>query len=41
VNQYLVSRLNDPDPHVRAEALIAYAHSTTAYHTLGKDRVQP
>jgi hypothetical protein len=32
--------LDDPDAHVRAAALVAYADSTTAYHTLGKDRVQ-
>lgn len=40
VNQYLVKLLDDPDPHVRATALVSYADSTTAYHTLGKERVQ-
>jgi hypothetical protein len=40
VNHYLVKLLDDPDPHVRASALVAFADSTTAYHTLGKDRVQ-
>ena len=40
VNQYLVKLLDDPDPHVRASALVAFADSTTAYNTLGKDRVQ-
>lgn len=39
INRYLVGRLNDPDPHVRAMALVSWADSTTAYHTLGKDSV--
>ena len=37
VNQYLVGRLDDPDPHVRAVAVVSYADSTTAFHTAAKD----
>jgi hypothetical protein len=40
VSQYLVKRLDDPDPRVRAVAVATYANSTTAYHTATKDRVQ-
>ncbi len=40
VNQYLVGRLDDPDPHVRAVAVVSYADSTTAFHTAAKDRVE-
>jgi hypothetical protein len=40
INQYLVKLLDDPEPHVRAQALVDYSISTSAYHSLGKDRVQ-
>jgi hypothetical protein len=40
VTQYLVARLDDPDPHVRAAAVVSYADSTTAYHIAAKDRVE-
>jgi len=40
VNQYLVERLDDPDPWVRAAAVASFADSTTEYHALAKDRVQ-
>jgi hypothetical protein len=40
VNQYLVRRLDDPDPRVRAMALVAYADSTTTYHAAAKVRVE-
>jgi hypothetical protein len=45
VSQYLVRRLDDPDPHVRASALVSYADATSefypiAFHTLGKERVE-
>jgi hypothetical protein len=39
VNQYLVRRLDDPDPRVRAAALVSYADSTTSFHTLSRARV--
>lgn len=39
VNQYLVMRLDDTDPSVRAMAVVTYADSTTAYHAAAKDRV--
>jgi len=40
VNQYLVERFDDPDPRVRAAALVSFADSTTAFHTLSKARVE-
>jgi hypothetical protein len=44
VTQYLIERLDDPDPWVRAAAVAAFADSTnqfytTDFHTLAKDRV--
>lgn len=39
VNQVLTKELDDPDPRVRAAAVIAFADSTTEFHTLAKDRV--
>jgi hypothetical protein len=38
-NQYLLERLDDPAPSVQAAAVIAFADSTTEYHTLAKNRV--
>lgn len=49
VSQYLAKELDDPDPTVRATALVAYADATlavpfydskTSFHTLAKDRVE-
>jgi len=40
INQYPVKGLGDPDPSVRASAVVAFANSTTEYHTLAKDRVE-
>lgn len=40
VNQYLLERLNDPAPSVRAAAVIAFADSTTEFHFLAKSRVE-
>ena len=40
VNQLLVKELSDPDPTVRVAALVSYADSTTAFHTLGKPVVE-
>jgi hypothetical protein len=40
VNQYLAHELEDPDPTVRAAALVAFADSTTSFHTMAKDRVE-
>lgn len=39
VNRALVRELDDPDPRVRIEAVVAFADSTTEYHALAKDRV--
>ncbi|MGA7243580.1 MAG: hypothetical protein WBX19_10370 [Terracidiphilus sp.] len=39
-NQYLVERLDDPAPSVRAAAVIAFADSTTEFHILAKSRVE-
>ncbi len=40
VNQYLIERLDDPAPSVRAAAVIAFADSTTEFHLLAKNRVE-
>lgn len=39
VNQVLTKELDEPDPRVRAAAVVAFADSTTEFHTLAKDRV--
>jgi hypothetical protein len=39
VNQALVKELDDPDPMVRAAAVVAFADSTTNYHALAKSRI--
>ena len=39
-NQYLLERLDDPAPSVRAAAVIAFADSTTEFHFLAKRRVK-
>lgn len=40
VSQYLVRKLDDPDPWVRAAAVASFADSTTEYHAVAKDRVE-
>jgi hypothetical protein len=40
INQQLSKELDDPDPTVRVSALVAFADSTTRFHTLAKDRVE-
>jgi len=39
VDQLLSKEFDDPDPTVRATALVAYSESTTAFHTLSTGRV--
>jgi hypothetical protein len=39
VNQALAGELDDPDPRVRAAAVVAFAESTTEFHALALDRV--
>jgi hypothetical protein len=39
VNQALVKELDDPDPRVRAAAVVAFADSTDGFHALAKYRV--
>ncbi len=39
-NQYLLGRLDDPAPSVRAAAVIGFADSTTAFHSLARNRVE-
>jgi len=39
VNKALVRVLDDPDPRVRAQAVVDFADSTTEYHALARDRV--
>jgi hypothetical protein len=40
LTQLLLKELTDTDPTVRATALVAYADSTSAFHTLGKPLVE-
>jgi len=40
VSQYLLERLDDPAPSVRAAAVIAFADSTSEFHFLAKSRVE-
>jgi hypothetical protein len=40
LTQFLVKELADPDPTVRATALVAYADSSSAFHTQGRRLVQ-
>lgn len=40
IYEYLAKELDDPNPTVRAAALVAFASSTTAFHTLGKPRAE-
>lgn len=40
VRQYLLDRFDDPVPSVRAAAVIAFADSTTEFHSLAKSRVE-
>jgi hypothetical protein len=41
VSRYLVSRLDDPDPHVRAMVLVSYADSITASRALAEEQKHP
>jgi hypothetical protein len=40
INQALVKELDDADPTVRVAAVVTFADSTSAFHTLAKDRVE-
>ena len=40
IDQALAKGLDDTDPTVRAAAVVAFADSTTAFHTLAKSRVE-